>query len=131
MKRAALIVGALLLVILALGAAALWFVTMPWRLLARMYLPARRRRPGKGVAIALVESTFALALSAFGLTRTRGRIGPAWHPCENCGAPIDLPSRAAYCSQACRRDANIRSRAALDGWIVGGEEPPLRADPLT
>ncbi len=112
MKRLGLIALALALVLAALAGAALYLVTMPWRMLGRMYQP-KRRSGSKGLTVALVESTLALALSAFGLRRQGHRLTPAWHPCENCGAPIDLPSRAAYCSQACRRDANIRHRAAL------------------
>jgi hypothetical protein len=37
-----------------------------------------------------------------------------WHPCVECGAPIDPPSRACYCSPACRRYARLE-HAARDG----------------
>jgi hypothetical protein len=30
-----------------------------------------------------------------------------WHPCGQCGVPIAAPSRAEYCSPACRRDARF------------------------
>lgn len=39
-----------------------------------------------------------------------------WHPCAQCGAPIEHPSRAWYCSPACRRYARLRRYAA------GGDE---------
>jgi hypothetical protein len=36
-----------------------------------------------------------------------------WHPCGQCCAPIEEPSRAVYCSHACRTYARLE-RAALD-----------------
>jgi hypothetical protein len=36
-----------------------------------------------------------------------------WHPCAQCGRPIEEPSRAAYCSNACRTYARLK-RDALD-----------------
>jgi hypothetical protein len=36
-----------------------------------------------------------------------------WHPCAQCGHPIEEPSRAAYCSHACRTYARLE-RDALD-----------------
>lgn len=102
--------------VVLLGCVALWLFTWPFRMaaVAAGIRPPRRRGSRTMIALAL-ESTLALVLSAFGLRRRGGRIGPSWHPCENCGAPIEKPSRAAYCSQACRRDANIRARAQLEG----------------
>lgn len=125
MKTAGKVTVALALVILALGAGAVWLMLYPWRLATRAAglgnLPRRGRRSHVGAAsVALVEGAVAIGLAAFGLRRQGRRVTPAWHPCENCGAPIDLPSRAAYCSQACRRDANIRQRAALEA-----EAPPF------
>jgi hypothetical protein len=38
--------------------------------------------------------------------------GP-WRPCAQCGRPIEEPSRAAYCSHACRSWARLE-REALD-----------------
>jgi hypothetical protein len=43
-----------------------------------------------------------------------------WHPCAQCGTPIEEPSRAAYCSHACRTYARLE-RAALD------HDPPIAA----
>jgi hypothetical protein len=39
-----------------------------------------------------------------------------WHPCARCGAPIEAPSRAWYCSPGCRRYARFERHAA------GGDE---------
>lgn len=36
-----------------------------------------------------------------------------WHPCAQCGRPIEAPSRAAYCSHECRTYARLQ-REALD-----------------
>lgn len=36
-----------------------------------------------------------------------------WHSCGQCGRPIDAPSRATYCSHACRTSARLE-RDALD-----------------
>jgi hypothetical protein len=41
---------------------------------------------------------------------------PGWHPCEQCGFPIEPPSRARFCSAACRRYGRLRRLAA------GGDE---------
>ena len=109
-------------VVLGVVAAVVLLIVVYWRtlvlwgsalVLGRMLwilLVGRPPRRSRGTMLALAESTLALGLAAFGLSRTRGRTGPAWHPCENCGAPIDLPSRAAYCSQGCRADAARRRR---------------------
>lgn len=103
--------------VVLLGCVALWLFTWPFRMaaVAAGIKTSRRSASRKGLIAVAFESTLALLLSAFGLARQGRRIGPSWHPCENCGAPIEKPSRAAYCSQACRRDANIRARAQLEG----------------
>jgi hypothetical protein len=41
---------------------------------------------------------------------------PGWHPCEQCGFPIEPPSKASFCSTACRRYGRLRRHAA------GGDE---------
>ena len=38
----------------------------------------------------------------------------AWHPCLQCGAPIEPPSQACYCSPVCRRYGRLE-RAARGG----------------
>jgi hypothetical protein len=40
-----------------------------------------------------------------------------WHPCAQCGAPIEAPSRAWYCSPLCRRYARLeREMRSPDPW---------------
>ena len=42
-----------------------------------------------------------------------------WHPCVQCGKPIEEPSRASYCSPICRRYAKLeRDARAFDPWIA-------------
>jgi hypothetical protein len=51
-----------------------------------------------------------------------------WHPCAQCGAPIEGPSRAWYCSPGCRRYARLeRDARACDPWIAERAEARLRA----
>lgn len=56
-----------------------------------------RKRASKGV--------FELAVGAAG-GYLAGRHGST-HPCGQCGVPIGAPSRAVYCSPACRRYAQL------------------------
>jgi hypothetical protein len=52
--------------------------------------------------------------------------GP-WHPCAQCGAPIEVPSRAWYCSPACRRYARLeRDARSPDPWLAERAETRLR-----
>jgi hypothetical protein len=96
----------------ALGVYLLWralpyligFATL-WVLLARLRAPRSRALP-------LAELLLALVAARYGLRRQGRGFGPSWHPCEQCGHPIDRPSRASYCSQACRRYARMRRSAA-------------------
>jgi hypothetical protein len=40
-----------------------------------------------------------------------------WHPCAQCGAPIEAPSKAWYCSPLCRRYARLEREArSPDPW---------------
>jgi hypothetical protein len=42
-----------------------------------------------------------------------------WHPCAQCGAPIEAPSKAWYCSPFCRRYARLeRDARSLDPWAA-------------
>jgi hypothetical protein len=51
--------------------------------------------------------------------------GSGWHPCEQCGFPIEPPSRARFCSAACRRYGRLRRLAAS-----GDEQAAARYDRL-
>jgi hypothetical protein len=77
-------------------------------LVSRLRGGSRRRRRGTGVA----ELAIALVAARYSLRRQGRGFGPSWHPCEQCGHPIDRPSRARYCSEACRRYARLRRAAA-------------------
>lgn len=42
-----------------------------------------------------------------------------WHPCVQCGQPIEEPSRAWYCSPTCRRYARLeRDARAFDPHLA-------------
>lgn len=50
-----------------------------------------------------------------------------WHPCAQCGAPIEAPSRAWYCSPACRRYARLEREArSPDPWLAERAQTRLR-----
>ena len=50
-----------------------------------------------------------------------------WHPCGQCGAPIEAPSRAWYCSLACRRYARLeRDARSPDPWLAERSAARLR-----
>ena len=50
-----------------------------------------------------------------------------WHPCAQCGAPIEAPSRAWYCSPGCRRQARLEREArSPDPWVAERAEARLR-----
>jgi hypothetical protein len=50
-----------------------------------------------------------------------------WHPCSQCGKPIEEPSRAAFCSHACRSYARLeRDAQANDPRIADRAERRLR-----
>lgn len=99
--------GRAILIVLAVAALAwlalLWLCLLPFRVLLAT------RGPGGGFVL---ERELLSGLIGYLLgSRPRGRTGPSWHPCEECGAPIDRPSRAAYCSAACRSYARQRRAA--------------------
>lgn len=58
----------------------------------------------------------------------RGLPHGQWHPCAQCGAPIEAPSRAWYCSPACRRYARLeRDARSPDPWLAERSAARLRA----
>ena len=57
----------------------------------------------------------------------RGLPHGRWHPCAQCGAPIEAPSQAWYCSPFCRRYARLEREArSLDPWQAERAETRLR-----
>lgn len=69
----------------------------------------------------------------------RGLPHGEWHPCAQCGCPIEEPSKAWYCSPACRRYARLEAEVrSPDPWVAERAETRLRlvwnssvADPET
>ncbi len=58
----------------------------------------------------------------------RGLPHGRWHPCVQCGWPIEAPSRAWYCSPNCRRLARLaRDAGSPDPWIAERAESRLSA----
>lgn len=50
-----------------------------------------------------------------------------WHPCAQCGFPIEAPATAWYCSPACRRYARLeRDAGSPDPWTAERAETRLR-----
>jgi hypothetical protein len=85
----------------------------PW-LLALAAVEWKRSRRKRLLALTLIG---LLAHAVVWLLRDlRGAPHADWHPCTQCGAPIEAPSRAWYCSPACRRYARLKRHAA------GGDE---------
>jgi hypothetical protein len=78
----------------------------------------RLRRRGTGLA----DFAIAQRVPRFGLRRQGRGFGPSWHPCDECGHPIDRPSRPRYGSEARRRFARLRGMAADDPKL---EEVPF------
>jgi hypothetical protein len=57
----------------------------------------------------------------------RGAPHGRWHPCAQCQAPIEAPSRAWYCSPACQRYARLeRDARAFDAVIAERAQRRLR-----
>ena len=78
-----------------------------------------------------VLSLALLGLLARGLVwlwqELRGLPHGWWHPCAQCGAPIEAPSQAWYCSPACRRYARLeRDARSPNPWLADRAESRLR-----
>lgn len=57
----------------------------------------------------------------------RGLPHGRWHPCVQCGTPIEAPSGAWYCSPGCRRYARLeRDARSPDPWLAERAETRLR-----
>jgi hypothetical protein len=72
--------------------------------------PPTRRKPR---LIGLLLIRLLLSALAWLWCELHGVPHRRWHPCVQCGKPIEAPSRAEYCSPACRRYARLE-RDALD-----------------
>ena len=83
------------------------------------------RRGNRLVSLALL-GLFARSL-VWLWQELRGLPHGQWHPCAQCGAPIEAPSQAWYCSPACRRYARLeRDARSPDPWLAERAETRLR-----
>jgi hypothetical protein len=72
-----------------------------------------RRLLGLLLLVVLFRAVVWLWLELRGLPHGR------WQPCVQCGAPIEEPSRASYCSPSCRRLARLeRDAGSPDPWVA-------------
>jgi hypothetical protein len=108
---------------LALVAAVL--VTAGPALLAVAAVEWKYTRRNRVLSLALLGLLFGATLWLWQELRNVPH-GP-WHPCAQCGAPIEVPSRAWYCSPACRRYAWLeRDARSPDPWLAERAETRLR-----
>jgi hypothetical protein len=95
------------------------FAAVEWKLAAK---PHRRRRLTGWAAAGLIWR----AMVWLWLELAEAPHGP-WHPCAQCGRPIERPSRAAYCSHSCRQYARLERDAQADGRVADRARRRLRA----
>lgn len=111
----------------AVAAAAL-LLAGPWLLLlaAVEWKTAKPRQHRRLLGLAVANQLWRLL--AWLWRELAGAPHRPWHPCAQCGRPIEAPSRAAYCSHACRGYARLeRDAQADDPRIAGRAERRLRA----
>jgi hypothetical protein len=98
----------------------LLLVVLPWLLLFAATEWKLSRRRGRILGLALAgQLTRTLRWLWCELSDTPH--GP-WHPCAQCGKPIDDRSRAAYCSHSCRHHGpawNGTRRRTIHGSPIG------------
>jgi hypothetical protein len=108
--------------------AAVLVVTGPWlALLAAVEwkLAAKPHRGGRLIGWATAGLLWR-ALVWLWLELAEAPHGP-WHPCAQCGRPIERPSRAAYCSHSCRQYALLERDAQADGRVADRARRRVRA----
>jgi hypothetical protein len=66
------------------------------------------RDPAVAVVDLLLVAVLVLAFRRYGWLRWPR---PGWYPCEQCGRPIERPSRARFCSTGCRSLHRLQQRA--------------------
>jgi hypothetical protein len=102
--------------LLFLGPWLLALAAVEWKLSGR-----RKRLLGLALASLLLHAVVWLWRNLRGVPHGR------WHPCAQCGAPIEEPSRAWYCSPGCRRYARLeRDADAFDPEIAQRARERLR-----
>ena len=117
--RCELCLGAL---VLALTTALLYLAPLPL-VLALLERRSGRRRRG----VALAGFAMLVVALAWAWRELRGLPCPGFHPCAACGALIARPSRACYCSPACRWYARLEGEArAFDPHVAERAAQRLR-----
>jgi hypothetical protein len=100
---------ALVLVVVALLSAAPLLLALG----AVEWKARHRRLLGLALLGLLVRSIVWLWRETLGVPHGR------WHPCAQCGAPIEAPSKALYCAPLCRRYARLQRHArSHDPWLA-------------
>ncbi len=122
-RRQLVLAGALALALTALVALAPWLFVLAaaeWKLAA-----GRRRKPA---LLGLAGAALLWRAVVWLWLELREAPHRPWHPCAQCGRPVEQPSRAAYCSHECRRWARLeRQAAAVDPVAAAGAERQLRS----
>jgi hypothetical protein len=98
--------GLITVVLLSVAPALLALGALEWK-------SSHRRLLGFALLGLLGRSTVWLWQELWGTPHGR------WHPCAQCGTPIEAPSRAWYCSPHCRRYARLeRDTRSPDPWLA-------------
>lgn len=107
------------------GVAALLLVAAPVLLAGAVVEWTHNRRGNRILSLALLG---LLARALVWLWQELRRLPHGkWHPCAQCGAPIEAPSRAWYCSVGCRRYARLdRDTRSPDPWLAERAQTRLR-----
>jgi hypothetical protein len=105
--------------------AAVLLVAAPVLLVVGAFEWKSSRRPNRLLAFAV--AALLLRAAAWLWEELWNHPHGQWHPCAQCGAPIEAPSRAWYCSPACRRYAGLkRDVRSPDPWLAERAETRLR-----
>jgi hypothetical protein len=99
-----------------LGVAALLLFTGPALLTLAAIEWKYSRRRNRLLGLALIRRVARALIWLW--QELRNRPHGEWHPCAQCGAAIEAPSRAWYCSPPCRRYARLeRDARSPDPWL--------------
>jgi hypothetical protein len=105
--------------------AAVTLVASPLLLAATALEWKYSRRRSRLISLALVSGLARMALWLW--QELRGLPHGRWHPCVQCGTPIEAPSRAWFCSPGCRRYARLeRDARSPDPWLAERSAARLR-----
>jgi hypothetical protein len=118
----------LTLVAALVTALALLLITAPFLLALALIEwklePPKRRKP-RLIGLLLINQL--LSACRWLWCELQGLPHRPWHPCGQCGKPIEAPSRATYCWHACRTYARLEREARdNDPAIAGRAQRRLR-----